>query len=364
MRTDDHRLSPRSGFARLDAAKPDPRAELSPALRRALEGKAKPIGSMGRLEELAYGIGLATGELEPKLGAACLIVFAGDHGITAEGVSSYPSTVTAQIVQLLLAGRAGANACLAGVAADLIVVDAGLLAPLPAQAGLVDRNIRPGTRNARREAAMTIGEYQQAFDAGQAVVAAQIKNGVGLFALGEVGIGNSSAASLLAHAATDIPMSALVGPGAGMSAKALEHKRQVLHDTYARAFTGDLDCDPRRAFVEFAGFEMVMMAGAISAISDARRIAIIDGFIGTAVAAALFAIAPKARQNCVFAHVSGEPAHKALLKHLEAEPLLDLGLRLGEGTGAALAIPLVRAAERLLSGVADLDGGHPAALGA
>lgn len=339
------------------------RAELQAELSRRIAGKAKPLGSLGRLEELAMAIGLATGSASPDLGHAKLVVFAGDHGITAEGVTAYPSSVTREIIRLLLQGRAGANACLAGIRADLIVVDAGLATPLDNQPGVIDRNIRAGTRNARREPAMTVQEYQSAFDAGQQVIKAEIARGAGLFALGEVGIGNSSAAALVAHGTTDIPLSALVGPGSGLTAKGLELKRQVLSETYARAFGGgDLDCDPRRAFIEFAGYEMVMMAGAIAAIADAKKIAIIDGFIATAVACGLFAIAPKAKQHCVFAHCSGEPGHKALLKHLDVTPLLDLHMRLGEGSAAALAIPIVRAAEKLLTTLADLDGGHPASL--
>jgi nicotinate-nucleotide--dimethylbenzimidazole phosphoribosyltransferase len=336
--------------------------DLGALLARKIAGKAKPIGSLGRLEELAVDIGLATGSETPDLGAARLIIFAGDHGLTAEPVSAYPSSLTREIARLILSGQAGANACLAAIGAELVVVDAGLSAPLDEQPGLINRNVRAGTRNARREPAMTLTEYQTAFDAGQKVIADEIKKGAGLFALGEVGIGNSSAAALLAHAVTDLPMAGLVGQGAGLAPKALEVKRQVLHDTYARAFAGQIECDPRRAFIEFAGYEMVMMAGAIAAIADARKVAIIDGFIATSVAAGLFAFAPKAKANCVFAHLSGEPGHKLLLKHLDVEPLLDLGMRLGEGTGAALAIPLVRAAEKLLSTVADLQGGHPAAL--
>ncbi|MBX9925081.1 MAG: nicotinate-nucleotide--dimethylbenzimidazole phosphoribosyltransferase, partial [Hyphomicrobiaceae bacterium] len=336
MKGDDHRAAPRSALARVDNSKgAAPRAELLAALHKKVAGKAKPLGAMGRIEDLAIAIGVATGSTEPDLGSARLIVFAGDHGIVAEGVSSYPSVVTGLVSKLIIDGRAGANVCLAAIGAETIVVDAGLLTPLPDEPGLINRNIRAGTRNARREPAMTLGEYQQAFDAGHDIVMAEIKKGAGLFALGEVGIGNTSAAALLAHAATDLPMAALVGPGAGMTAKALESKRSVLHETYARAFTGEIDCDPRRAFVEFAGYEMVMMAGAITAVTKARKIAIIDGFIGTAVAAGLFALEPAARQHCVFGHMSGEPGHRALLKHLDAEPLLDLGLRLGEGTGAA-----------------------------
>jgi len=333
---------------------------LEQELRAKIAGKAKPEGSLGRLEELAVQVGLATQSLSPNLGSARLLIFAGDHGITAELVSAYPSTMTREIVKLVLAGQAGANVCMAGIDADIVVIDAGLLVPLEAQPGLISRRIGPGTKNARREAAMTLTEYQAAFDAGAGVVGDLIKQGVGIFALGEIGIGNSGSAALMAHAATDIPLASLIGPGTGIPKKGLDHKKLVLTETYARGFGGEIDCDPRRAFAQFAGFEMVMMAGAISAISDAGRIAIVDGFIATSVAAALFAIQPKAKSACVFAHTSGEPGHKALLAKLGVTPFLDLGLRLGEGTGAVFAIPFVRAAERMLTQLADLPGGdHP-----
>jgi nicotinate-nucleotide--dimethylbenzimidazole phosphoribosyltransferase len=337
----------------------DKPGSLAAQLRSKIAGKAKPLGALGRLEDLAVQIGVATGSLEPDLGAARLLIFAGDHGITAEQISAYPPEVTREIVKLVLAGQAGANICTAAIGAQIVVVDAGMLTPLDDQAGLIARRIGPGTRNARREAAMTLGEYQEAFDAGQEVVRDLVAQGVGLFALGEIGIGNSGPAALLAHEATDIPLATLVGPGTGAPAKGLDHKRQVLTETYARAFAGQIDCEPRRAFAEFAGFEMVMMSGAISAIAEAGKIAIIDGFIATSVAAALFAIEPEARPACVFAHLSGEPGHKALLAGIGAHPLFDLGMRLGEGTGAALAIPMVRAAEKMLTAMADLPGRHP-----
>ena len=340
----------------------DPRAILNAQLRAKIAGKAKPAGSLGRLEDLAVQIGMVTGSLSPDLGGARLVVFAGDHGITAEGVAAYPSEVTREIVKLVLEGKAGANICAAAIGAEIVVVDSGLLLPLEDQPGLIQRRIGAGTKNARREAAMSIADYQLAFDAGQSVIRGLIREGAGIFALGEIGIGNSGPAALLAHAATDIPLATLVGPGTGPPAKGLDHKRKVLQESYARAFAGEVDCDPRRAFAEFAGFEMVMMAGAIAAIGKAGKIAIIDGFIGTSVAAALFAIEPQPKDACIYAHLSGEPGHKALLAALGVAPLFDLGLRLGEGTGAVLAIPMVRAAEKMLSHMADLPGAKPAHL--
>ena len=337
----------------------DQRATLVTGLRAKLAAKAKPVSALGRLEDLAVQIAVAASSDAPNLGTAKLIVFAGDHGLTAEGISAYPSEVTVEVAKLVLAGKAGANICAAGSGTEVILVDCGMLTAPPDQPGLVSRRIGAGTRNARRGPAMTLAEYQSAFDAGEKLIQGLVAKGAGIFALGEIGIGNTSAAALIAHAATNIPLGTLVGPGTGAPAKGLEHKRKVLTETYARWIGDSIDCDPRQAFVEFAGFEMVMMAGAIVAIAKAGKIAIIDGFIATSVAAALFAIVPQAKDACVFAHLSGEPGHKALLAKLGVTPLFDLGLRLGEGTGAVLAVPMVRAAEQMLTVMANLPGSHP-----
>jgi nicotinate-nucleotide--dimethylbenzimidazole phosphoribosyltransferase len=335
------------------------------ALRHKLEarvrGKAKPIGALGRLETLAVQIGMVTGSLSPDLGAARVVVFAGDHGITAEGVTAYPSVVTAEIAKIMLAGGAGINVCARAAGVDVLLVDAGLLSPLPPHANLLDRRIGTGTKNARREPAMSVDECASAYAKGQAISRELASQGAGIIAFGEVGIGNTSAAALVGHCVTDIELGVLIGPGAGAPALGLDHKRTILAETLARAaITTD---DPKgRAFEalrQFAGFEMVMMAGAMTAAASKGCVIVVDGFIATSVAAAAVAIEPAMLQNCVFAHCSAEPGHSALLRYLNAEPLFDLGLRLGEGTGAALAIPFVRAAEGLMRDMADLPGEHP-----
>lgn len=332
------------------------------ALRAALEarvnGKAKPIGALGRLEQLAVQVGLVTGSLSPDLGKAAVVVFAGDHGLTAEGVTAYPSVVTREIAKLIVAGTAGINICARGAGADVIVVDAGLLEPLDPHPLLIARRIAAGTANARHSPAMSIAERDAALSAGRTIVADVAQSGARLLAFGEVGIGNTSAAALLGHALTGIPLNTLVGNGAGVPARGLDHKRQVLAETYARASITATDPAARAmiALQEFAGFEMVMMAGAFAAAAEKGCIAVVDGFIATAVASAAIALDPAVREHCVFAHCSAEAGHRALLLALDAEPLLDLGLRLGEGTGAALAIPIVRAAESMLRDMADLPG--------
>jgi nicotinate-nucleotide--dimethylbenzimidazole phosphoribosyltransferase len=337
------------------------RLALTDELRSRIRGKAKPVGSLGRLEELALQIGLVTGSLAPDLGAAKILVFAGDHGLTAEGVTAYPSVVTREIAKFVLAGNAGINvlARASGVAVEL--VDAGLLEPLPPHNLLSDRRIGHGTKNSRREPAMTYEQCQAALDAGRAVDARLGDANVGLVGYGEIGIGNSSAAALIAHTLTGIPLASLVGPGAGAPAQGMEHKRKVLEDVVSRASINETDPSARafEALRQFGGFEIAMMAGAMTAAAAAGRIVVVDGFISTVAALAAIALHPETRDCCVFAHCSTEPGHKLVLEHLQAEPLLALDMRLGEGTGAVLAMPIIRAAELMLREMADLPGEHP-----
>lgn len=334
----------------------------APKIRAALDAKAKPAGALGRLEVLALQIALIRGTDTPKLGEARLIVFAGDHGLTAEGVTAYPSIVSGLIAQLILDGRAGANIMAAQSGTTVLVVDAGLLRPLPPHPLLIEHRIAAGTRNSRREAAMTAAQYDRALAAGIAIAGAEIDRGADILALGEVGIGNTSAAALVAHAVTGIALATLVGPGAGAPPGGIAHKRAVLEAAYGRQPVRH----PAAALAEFAGFEMVMLAGAMIGAAVHNRMVLVDGFIATAVATAAVALAPNLRERLIFAHASTEPGHKALLGHLGATPLLDLGMALGEGTGAALAIPLVRAAAAILTGMDDLAavlaraGGSPA----
>ena len=319
-------------------------------IRALIDGKAKPVGALGRLEDLAVQIALIRGEAAQPLGAACLAVFAGDHGLTAEGVTAYPSDVSALIAQAVLEGRAGGNIMAAQAGAKVVLVDAGLLRPLAAHPMLIETRIAAGTRNSRREPAMTRRQFEDALSAGMTIADDQIQSGADILALGEIGIGNSSAAALVAHAVTGISLEVLVGPGAGAPPGGVDRKRAVLEAAFARAPTRE----PASALVEFAGFEMVMMIGAMLQTAARRRIVLVDGFIATACAAAAVALAPNLRERLIFAHCSAEPGHRAILDHLQAKPLFDLGLRLGEGTGAVLAIPLVRAAASILTDMADL----------
>lgn len=341
---------------------PPLRRELEPRLRAAVDAKAKPLGALGRIEELAIHIGLVTGSLKPGPGRAALAVFAGDHGIVVEGVTAYPAEVSALVAQMVLDGQAGANIAARAAGAEVFLIGAGLRTP-PALRGtesdlqkmLAHLCVQPGTRNFLHEAATTEALLKRTLLAGAKVAASLKEQGFGILALGEIGIGNSSAAALVAHAVTGLPLERLVGQGAGAPPGGLEHKRDVLARAYARAPVRD----GRAALIEFGGYEMAMMAGAMLAGARGGQILLVDGFIATAAAAAAISMEPNLRDYLLFAHRSPEAGHTHLLEWLGASPLLDLGLRLGEGTGAALAIPLVRMAEELLNTMADLPGDHP-----
>jgi nicotinate-nucleotide--dimethylbenzimidazole phosphoribosyltransferase len=346
----------------VELEEPRVRDALRDELRARIKGKAKPIGSLGRLEELAVQIGMVAGSLRPDLGSAKILVFAGDHGVTAEGVTAYPSVVTREIAKLVLSGGAGINVLARAAGVSVQLVDAGMLEPLDPHDLLLDRRIGNGTRNSRREPAMTSDECAAALEAGRAIDALLGDENVGIVGYGEIGIGNTSAAAMLAHTLTGIDLATLVGPGAGAPALGLEHKHRVLSETVERAQI-DLSEPVARSFEalkQFGGFEIAMMAGAMTAAAEAGRIVVVDGFISTAAAIAAAGLRPETLGNCVFAHCSAEPGHRALLDYLGVRPLLELEMRLGEGTGAALAIPLVRAAELMLRDMADLPGEHPA----
>ena len=312
------------------------------ALRAAIDGKAKPVGSLGRLEALALQLGLMGREAADT--ARC-IVFAGDHGIVDEGVSAHPREVTAAMVANFVAGGASVSAFARIAGADLVVVDAGVAGDLDLP-NVMDAKVAHGTANAARGPAMTPIQRDRALASGAALAA---QADVDILALGEMGIGNTSAASLIVHRLTGAPLDAVIGPGAGHDEAGMVRKRSALRRAAARTEA----TDPLDVLAEFGGFEIAMMAGAMIGAAARDRVVIVDGFIAGAAALVACRLRPRARERMVFAHRSAEPGAVALLDALDAEPLLDLGMRLGEGSGAALAIPLVRAAGAILTDLAD-----------
>lgn len=325
-------------------------AALEPALRAHLDGKAKPPGSLGRLEDLAVRIGLIQNRLDPRIARTELYVFAGDHGLTNEGVSAYPASVTAAMVGLFLSGRSSVGALARAAGVQVRVVDAGVDADLPVHPDLIAAKVRRGTRNAAREPALTPDEVLAAIAQGAQIARAAAADGADVIALGEMGIGNSSSAALIMHRLAPAPLDDCVGQGTGHGAEGLARK----HAGIARAAQRSDAVQPLDVLAQFGGCEIAMMAGAVLGAASMRRVVLVDGFISTAAALAAVRLAPAALDYCVFAHGSAERGHPAMLRALDARPLLDLDLRLGEGTGAALAAPLLVAAANLLTDVAAL----------
>ena len=323
---------------------------LQARLQAALDGKAKPLGSLGRIEALALQLGVIQDSTRPVVRPAVL-VFAGDHG-AAPGVSAYPSSVTAAMVGAYLSGGAAVNLFAQQAAARLIVVDAGVAADLPDHPGLVAAKVRTGTRDWRTGPAMTAAELDQALSTAAAVVDRLAGEGCTVLALGEMGIGNTASAALLAHKVAGLDLAALTGRGAGLDDAGLARKAAAMASGAARTAAR---LPPRDALVEYGGYEIAMLAGAILRAAECQMCILVDGVIVTAAAVVAFAMHPDCLAACVFAHRSAEPGHDLMLAHLGASPLLDLGMRLGEGTGAALAIPLLRAAAAVLSDMADLQ---------
>ncbi|MEO1274567.1 MAG: nicotinate-nucleotide--dimethylbenzimidazole phosphoribosyltransferase [Pseudomonadota bacterium] len=318
--------------------------EFHARLRRAIDEKTKPIGALGRVEALAEQIALAQTTLTPRLRTAELIIFAADHGIAAEGVSAFPSAVTGQMVLNFLAGGAAANVFARGLDIPVRVVDAGVATHLD-HPDLIDRRMGAGTANSALGPAMPAETCAAARAAGAELAKTSPAD---VLCFGEMGIANTAAAALVAHKTSGLSLDLLVGRGTGLDDDGLALKRAVLARAASR--TGALS--PGEALAQYGGFEIAMMAGAMAGGAEAGKIIIVDGFIAGAAASVVLAEALQLKNALVFAHLSAEAGHRALTEHLGVRPLLDLEMRLGEGTGALLAWPLVRAAADMLCDMA------------
>ncbi len=337
---------------------------LAQRLQHKLDHKTKPVGSLGRLESLALQLGLILNTETPQLTAPQIVVFAADHGLAARGVSAYPSDVTWQMVQNFLSGGAAVSVLARQHALALTVIDCGVrhhFAP-PAQANagggaprFIDKKIALGTADSSAGPAMSAAQCQQALDNGGDVVRQLPGNAL---LLGEMGIGNTSAATLLLARLQGLDLADCVGAGTGLDAAGLAHKREVLQQVLHRhaQVTQPLD-----VLAALGGFEIATMVGAVLQAAHERRVVVVDGFIAGAAVLVARHLAPAVIQRCVFAHRSGERGHGLMLQCLgardgeAAQPLLDMGLRLGEGSGAALAWPLLVSACALLQGMASFE---------
>lgn len=330
-------------------------APLTQALQHKLDHKTKPLGSLGRLESLALRLGQILGTQTPTLEQPQMLVCAGDHGLVARGVSAFPSDVTWQMVENFLAGGAAVSVLARQNGLALTVVDCGVardIAPreaVPGQPRLLLRKVAAGTADSSTGPAMTAAQCEQALRNGAEVVQELPGNAL---LLGEMGIGNTSVASLLLARLCGVPLSDGTGAGTGLDAQGVARKRAVLQqalDANAGA------TEPLAALAALGGFEVATLTGAVLQAADERRVIVVDGFITTAAVLVASRLQPAVLQRCVFSHRSGEPGHAHMLAQLQAEPLLDMGLRLGEGSGAALAWPLLASACAILRDMASFE---------
>ena len=307
----------------------------------------KPLGSLGRLEELSIQVAGITGKAMPMLTHKVVTVMAGDHGVVAEGVSAYPQEVTPQMVLNFLRGGAAINVLARHVGSRVVVVDMGVASELPAHPNLIDQKIAFGTANISRGPAMSHQQAVQALDAGAKVIEMLIPDGLDLLATGDMGIGNTTPSAAIAAAFTGLPVEEIAGRGTGVDDAGLQRKRDAIRR--ALEINQPNNLDGLDILAKIGGFEIGGLAGAILAAAANRCPVVIDGFISTAAAMIAVSLAPIVRDYLIAAHTSQEYGHHVMMRWLGVTPLLDLKMRLGEGTGAALAMSLVEAACKALS---------------
>jgi nicotinate-nucleotide--dimethylbenzimidazole phosphoribosyltransferase len=327
-----------------------PRAE---AEARDLLGRlAKPPGSLGALEDLGVELaGIAGGCPPPVPEPAVVAVFAGDHGVVAQGVTPWPSEVTAQMVATFCAGGAAINALARQVGARVVVVDVGVAGELAPHPSLLDRKVAPGTRDLALGPAMTIDQALAAWAVGADVARRLAAEGTGLLVMGDMGIGNTTPSAALIAAYTGHPAAVCTGRGTGVDDTTLARKTAVVDAAVARV----AGAGPAEVLAEVGGLEIAALAGFAAAGVEARVPVLVDGVIALAALLAAEALAPGTADGCIAGHRPSEPGASIVLDHLGLRPLLDLDLRLGEGSGACLAVPLVQAAARVLREVATFD---------
>jgi nicotinate-nucleotide--dimethylbenzimidazole phosphoribosyltransferase len=343
----------RALIERTMASVAEPDRAAAAAARAALDVKTKPRGSLGRLEELACRVAAIRADARPGRLVPAVVVCAADHGIAAEGVSAYPQEVTRQMLRTIAGG--GAAVCVLAREADarLVLADLGTRAPV-GEPAILDRRVRAGTANSARGPAMAAAEAEQAVAAGIELADGLIHEGVGLIALGEMGIANSTAASALTAALLGADAAAVCGRGTGLDDAGVA--RKVAAVRRALAVNRVQGGDALGALAAVGGLEIAALAGVVLGCSARRTPVLVDGFISSAAALAAVCLQPRCRGALIAAHRSPEPGHGAILAALELDPLLDLEMRLGEGSGAALALPLVAAALAILADMATFEG--------
>lgn len=323
-----------------------PDEAIRPALIDKINNLTKPKGALGALESLALQIGLIQQTLTPTLQHPQNVIFAADHGIVEEGVSLSPKEITWQQISNFLHGGAGVNFLCRQHGFTLKIVDAGVDYDLPYEKGIIDMKVRKGTRNYLHEAAMTEEEMELCLERGAEVVRRCHEEGSNILSFGEMGIGNTSSSSMWMTCFTDIPLKECVGAGSGLDNAGIRHKYEILKQALDN-YRGD--GSPRDIIRHFGGLEMVMAIGAMLQAAELKMIILVDGFIMTNCILAAGKLHPEVLDYAIFGHCGDESGHKLLLEKLNANPLLHLGLKLGEGTGAICAYPIVVSAVRMIN---------------
>jgi nicotinate-nucleotide--dimethylbenzimidazole phosphoribosyltransferase len=318
-----------------------------------LDRLTKPIGSLGRLEELAARYVMITGEMKPKVPRGAVFTFAADHGVTVEGVSAYPSAVTPQMVLNFLRGGAGVNVLARHVGIEVRVVDIGVAFDFESAPGLIQRKVMPGTKNLMVESAMSLAQAEQALHVGIELATEAAHEGIGLIGTGEMGIGNTTASSAIAAVMTGRSVAEVTGRGTGIDDAGHAHKIDVIQR--ALAFHRLDSADAMEVLAKVGGLEIGGLAGLMLGAAAARIPVVLDGFIAGAAALIAVGLEPRCKDYLIASHQSVERGHRAILDHLGLKPLLDLDLRLGEGTGACLGMSLVFAAVKILTEMATFD---------
>jgi nicotinate-nucleotide--dimethylbenzimidazole phosphoribosyltransferase len=320
--------------------------------RGSLDAKAKPRGSLGRLEDLACRVAAIRGSADPGELPPAVVVCAADHGIAAEGVSAYPQEVTGQMLRAFASGEAAVCVLARRAGARLVVADVGVREPIAATA-VLDRRVRAGTANAAEGPAMAVAEAERAVAVGIELAGELVREGIGLVALGEMGIGNTTAASALTAAMLRADPAAACGRGTGIDDSQLQRKVA----TVWRAL--EANCvspyDPLGALAGVGGLEIAALVGVVLGCASLRTPVLVDGFITAAAALVAVCIEERCADTLIASHLSPEPGHGLILRVLDLEPLLRFEMRLGEGSGGALALPLVAAAIAILSEMATFD---------
>jgi nicotinate-nucleotide--dimethylbenzimidazole phosphoribosyltransferase len=325
-------------------------------LQHKINNKTKPLGALGMLEELALKIGAIQNSLSPTINKPHIVVFAGDHGIAATGkVNPYPQAVTAQMVLNFVNGGAAINVFTKQHNIGLTVVDAGVNFDFDASLPIIHAKINHGTADYSLSNAMSIDEVNAAIEKGSSIVQALFDDGCNTVGFGEMGIGNTSSASLIMHHLLNLPLSECVGRGTGSTDEQLQRKLATLEDVSRLHQLNRNDITPHQLLCGIGGFEIAMMVGAYHKAAELNMAIVVDGFIATAALLVAKQYNQTITDHCVFAHCSDENGHRKMLEHLNAKPLLQLGMRLGEGTGAALAIPLLLSAVHFINEMASFE---------